>query len=392
MYTWKKIAGAGTATVIVTAGLAATGQSSAQAVSAPTTISAKSFSITSNYSQYNAAVAGLLTRAGHVSVDYVMQHANHDRTPSTAISGQAHGFKWDSSDNNDAKAVPQGITTSRDAVGQANNGRYDKHQLIAASFYDNDHRASGSRINLVDWDSNYPNKYRRILLVQPTGSKANPSFKDVPIHVGGIAWYGNYLYVADTGNGMRVFDMSKIIKTYSGGDANLIGAHSGRFYAHHYSYALPQVGTITSHVAKGTTKLTWSTISLDRPKKSLVMTEYTSKSGGKYPTHAARAVRFNFANGSTRFAGTAGASQALRMPIYNLNGVASHNGRWWFNDSSTHKLYYWTPGKSLVSHNWVSSGESISYWEDSKGADLLWSLQEHQGNRNVFAVKQGSYS
>ncbi|WP_279630022.1 hypothetical protein [Amycolatopsis echigonensis] len=39
----------------------------------------------------------------------------------------------------------------------------------------------------------------------------------------------------------------------------------------------------------------------------------------------------------------------------------------------------------------MSSGESISYWEDPKDADLLWSLQEGQGKRNVFAVKQASY-
>lgn len=40
----------------------------------------------------------------------------------------------------------------------------------------------------------------------------------------------------------------------------------------------------------------------------------------------------------------------------------------------------------------MGSGESISYWENSKGADLLWSLQEGKGNRNVFAVKQASYA
>ena len=392
MTTPRKILGAGVVAAVLGAGLVATGQSTAFAATAPTAISTKAFLITANYTKYNAPLAGLLTKARKTTVDYVMAHANHTRTPSTAISGEAHGFRWDSSDNGDANAVPQGITTSRDAVGQANGGKYDGHQLIAVSFYDNDHTAHGSRINLTDWDSKYPDKYRRILLVEPTGTKAKPSFRDVPIHVGGLAWYGNLLYVADTSNGMRVFDMSKIIKTTATGDANLIGAHGGKMYAHHYAFALPQVGTITSHVAKGTTKLTWSTISLDRPKKSIVMTEYTSKTGSKYPNHAARAIRFDFAKGSTKFAAKTVASQALRMPIYNLNGVASHNGRWWFDDSATHKLWYWKPGTSLTSHNWVSSGESISYWEDSAGADLLWSLQEGKGSRNVFAVKQAGYS
>lgn len=391
MPTLKKTLGAVAATAVVTGGLVATQQSGAQAASGPTAIAAKNFSITANYTKYDAAVAGLQKQAGHASVATVMAHANHNRTPSKAIGTQVHGFRWDSSDNNDANAVPQGITTSRDAVGQANGGRYDGHQLIAASFYDNDHKAHGSRINLTDWDSKYPDKYRRVLLVEPTGTRAAPSYRDVNIHVGGIAWYGNLMYVADTSGGMRVFDMTKIIKTTSSGDANLIGRHGSTFYAHHYSYALPQVGTITSHVAKGTTKLTWSTISLDRPKKSIVMTEYKCATKCKFASGTTRAVRFNFASGSTRFARTTHASQALKLPYHNLNGVASHNGRWWFNNSSAHKLYYWTPGKSAHTYSWVSSGESISYWEDSKGADLLWSLQEGKGHRNVFAVKQASY-
>ena len=40
---------------------------------------------------------------------------------------------------------------------------------------------------------------------------------------------------------------------------------------------------------------------------------------------------------------------------------------------------------------WVGGGESISYWEDATNPDLLWSLQETVGHRNVFAVEQASY-
>ncbi|WP_446666308.1 hypothetical protein [Flexivirga sp. B27] len=364
----------------------------AYAASSPTPIDTDNFWLTADYgSTYSEPVAGLVAQAGRASVGTVMDHANHSRTPSTAISTQVHGFIWDSGDNNDSDVAPQGITTTRDAVGTANNGRYDGRQLIAASFYNNDPK--GSRINLTDWDSNYPNKYRYILLVEPTGTKAAPSFKDVQIHVGGIAWYGNYLYVADTGSGMRVFDMSKIIKTETGGDKSLIGKHGDKFYAHNYAYALPQVGKITSHVATGTTKLTWSTISLDRPKKSIVMTEYKCPTNVtcKYPKGTTRAIRFPFASGSTKFAATTKASQALNTPFHYLNGVASHNGRWWFNDSHDQKLFYWGGSGSVSSYKWVKWGESLSYWEDATGPDELWSLQEGKGNRNVFAVKQASY-
>lgn len=379
------------AAALATSGVIAQ-QPTADAASAPTAIDTDDFWVTADYGKtYSEPVAGLLAQAGRSSVSDVMNHANHERTGAKAISTQEHGFRWASSDNNDSDVAPQGITTSRDAVGTANNGRYDGRQVIAASFYNNDPKSS--RINLTDWDSNYPNKYRRILLVEPTGSKADPSFKDVKIHVGGLAWYGHYLYVADTGSGMRVFDMSKIIKTDTSGDKKLIGKHGDRFYAHTYRYALPQVGRIDSHVSSGTTKLTWSTISLDRPKRSIVMSEYKCPKGVdcKYPKGTTRAIRFPFAKDSTKFAAKTQASQALNTPFNYINGVASHNGRWWFNDSRHKKLNYWGGKGAVSTYNWVSYGESISYWEDDDKPDELWSLQEGKGNRNVFSVKQSRY-
>ena len=57
---------------------------------------------------------------------------------------------------------------------------------------------------------------------------AAPNFKDIPIHAGGVSWYGDYLYVADTGHGMRVFDMRKILKTNTGGTADQIGRQTER--------------------------------------------------------------------------------------------------------------------------------------------------------------------
>lgn len=385
-------AGAAIAVAALTVSGVVAQQPSAGAVSAPTPIDTEDFWVTADYGKtYSEPVAGLLAQAGRASVSTVMDDANHDRTPVKAISTQEHGFQWASSDNNDTDVAPQGITTSRDAVGTSKNGRYDGRQVIAASFYNNSPK--GSRINLTDWDSNYPDKYRRILLVEPTGSKADPSFKDVTDHVGGVAWYGHYLYVADTGSGMRVFDMSKIIKTYSGGDKNLIGKHGDRFHAHNYAYALPQVGRIDSHVSSGTTKLTWSTISLDRPKRSIVMSEYKcpADTDCDYAKGTTRAIRFPFAPDSTKFAAKTQASQALNTPFNYINGVASHNGRWWFNDSRHKKLNYWGGEGSVSTYDWVSWGESISYWEDDEKPDELWSLQEGKGNRNVFSVKQSRY-
>jgi hypothetical protein len=381
---------------VLLAGLLA-GPGVAQAAASPTNLPVAQYTLTANYNQFSAVNTALVSTLGTAPVHTVMDNANHDRTglPSSfSIPGLETGFRFDSADNSDCRSYPQGITTSRDAVGTANSGTYDGHQLVLVSWYTNDAcGGSGerSRITLVDWDATYPNKYRKILLVEPTGSATTPNFKDIPVHAGGVSWYGDYLYVADTGRGMRVFDMRKILKTNTGGTADQIGRQSnGVYYAHNYAYVLPQIGTITSATTSGTA-LRWSTISLDRVSKSMVVAEYTCQSGcASYPNRAPRAIRFPFAANGT-FAANTTASQALQLSWYNLNGVASHNGRWWFASSGQKQLYYWAPSTGQATYPWVSGAESISYWEDTTNPDLLWTLQEGVGNRNVFAVEQAAY-
>ncbi|MBP2326501.1 hypothetical protein JOF56_006886 [Kibdelosporangium banguiense] len=370
----------------------------ATAAAGPTTLPAGQYTLSANYHQFDTVNAALVSKLGTAAVHTVMENANHDRVglPSSfSINGLETGFRFDSGDNSDCKNYPQGITTSRDAVGTANSGNYDGHQLVVVSWYTNDAcdgDGERSRITLVDWDATYPNKYRKVLLVEPTGTAAAPNFKDIPIHAGGVSWYGDYLYVADTGRGMRVFDMRKILKTNTGGTADQIGRQSDTvYYAHNYAYVLPQIGTITSNTTSGTS-LRWSSISLDRVSASIVMTEYTCQSGcTAYPNRAPRAIRYPFAAGTTTFAATTTASQALQLPWYKLNGLASHNNRWWFASSGQKQLYYWTPAAGSTTYPWVSGAESISYWEDTTNPDLLWTLQEGVGNRNVFAVQQSAY-
>ncbi len=402
MRSMRRIVAATAAMLVTAAGVVLTQPpQAAAAVAAPKTISTSPYHLSANYTKYNSLYSALAAKLPNAYVHTVMNDANHSRTAMQNLSlpGLETGFRFDSADNSDCRSYPQGISTSRDAVGGAGSGNYDGHQLVMVSWYTKTScggSGARSRITLVDWDATYANKYRKILLVEPTGTAAKPSFKDVNVHAGGIVWYGNYLYVADTSHGLRVFDMRKILVTSTTGSESLIGRQSdGKTYkAHNYKYVLPQIGTITD---TSSSDLLWSTISLDRASKSLVVSEYTcvsnTPSGAckSAPTRAAKAVRFPFASGSTAFAATTKASQALQTPYFYVNGVASHNGRWWFNSSHYKLLYYWAPGKAASSYNWVSYGESISYWEDSKNPDLLWSLQEGAGNRNVFAVRQASY-
>ncbi|MFC8450636.1 hypothetical protein [Kitasatospora sp. NPDC057223] len=392
-----------TASAILAAGLLVAGvlvgASPAAAAAAPTVLPASEYTLTADYHRFDTLNSALVTALGTSPVHTVMENANHVRQAlpaSFSVGGLSTGFRFDDGDDSDCQSFPQGITTSRDAVGTANSGNYDGHQLVLVSWYTKDEcggtQQRRSRITLADWDADFPNTYRKILLVEPTGTAAAPDFKDIPIHAGGVSWYGDHLYVADTGQGMRVFDMRKILNTDSGGTADQIGRESGTVYhAHNYAYVLPQIGTVTAQTTSDDS-LVWSSISLDRVSRSMVMTEYTCPSGcTDYPNRPPRAVRFPFASGATTFAATTTAGQALRLPWYNLNGVASHNGRWWFNSSGSKKLYYWTPAAGPSTFAWVGGGESLSYWEDATTSDLLWSLQEPAGGRNVFAVTQATY-
>ncbi|GAA1487316.1 hypothetical protein [Brachybacterium sacelli] len=373
----------------VTAGGATLAAPPAHAADVPEDISPDSFTVTADYTTYADLVEALLEQVGSSSVSELMEDANYERTPvSGVVDGQLHGFRFESYHEDVSHVAPQGITTSRDAVGSAQGGRYEGRQLIAVSFYDSSFEGCG--INLIDWDADHPNTYRQILLVEPTEDVDEPSFRDVPIHAGGIAWYGDLLYVADTNQGMRVFDMRRILTTDRGGKKEQIGRVGETFYAHHFGFALPQVGTIATH--PGSEELLWSTISLDRSSTSVVMTEYRC-TDCDYPAGTTRAVRFPFAPGSTKFASTTTATEALEVPLHNLNGVASFDGTWWFNQSnSTNRtLHAWSGSGEMTAHPWVNWGESLSYWQDPNGPDLLWSLREETGDQPVFAVGAEDY-
>jgi hypothetical protein len=84
----------------------------------------------------------------------------------------------------------------------------------------------------------------------------------------------------------------------------------------------------------------------------------------------------------------------LTLPYTRIQGVLSHNGRWWFGSSAASGyLYYWVSGSTTAwRYPWVSSAEGLSYWEDPNNPDLIWSLREYTGQRNVFHVQQQYYS
>jgi hypothetical protein len=353
----------------------------------PTDLPTSRFELSAHYGIHASLIAALPSRLGLVrrSVAQVMDDANRTRTaisdPATrALPGFAGGFRFDDGDNTTCRSFPQGITTTRDSAGPS-PGTYDGRQLIATSWYTRSSCGGStatidSWVSLAEWDSPFPNRYRKILLVTPGGTRSHPSLHDLPIHAGGVVWYGNYLYVAHAG--LDVFDMRRIYQVPKGSRM------------HGFRYVLPEVARVAD-VSTARPGMLWSTISLDRPDRSLVAAEFTCRAAchSLGPVRSARAVRFPFAPRGARFSTTTRADEALVLPWFDVNGVASFQRKWWFYTLG--ELRYWTPADGVATHGWVRHAESMSYWVNPTRPDLLWTTTEAPGARDVFAVEQRDY-
>ena len=209
------------------------------------------------------------------------------------VAGFQSGFSWQSGDESVAYWVPQGITGSADAAA---SGVEDGRKVLLATWYYDQAEDSGStvdkgvRIAILD-DTDPTNvTYRLLLLVAPKAG--NPAtFESVAnVHAGGVAWYGNYLYVVDTTHGFRVFDLSDIRKVATDKDEIGYDSSSGKYYGYQYAYVVPQVDSYTS---KSSCKPRFSFVSLDRSTTppSLLAGEYCNQ-GGACDTYDGRLFRY----------------------------------------------------------------------------------------------------
>ena len=114
--------------------------------------------------------------------------------------GYKGGFRWNDGDMSTPDWVPQGLTAG--VSGTTNVAIVAWHYTLSSP-------DKGVRISVADISdmSLSAVNYRHVLLVRPT---ASGNFTIIPEHGGGLAWYGNYLYMADTSDGIRVFDLTQI--------------------------------------------------------------------------------------------------------------------------------------------------------------------------------------
>ncbi|MCX4824679.1 hypothetical protein OG883_33460 [Streptomyces sp. NBC_01142] len=339
-----------------------------------------------------ATVLATATRRGIDPGDWHDGEKEKGRKP----DGFAYGFAWDDKtkdphgklDGRTRQWYPQGVTTSYDGYGgvEPSSGK----KVMAVTWYGKgDYEPRGARVTFADVTGDPENpKYQHVLLVEPVQRpKRRATFEPVRIHAGGIAWVGNFLYVANRPGddkdfrlgGLSVFDISKMAK--------VTGADKAKAYG--YDYILP-----LHHLYENTSGRPWhSQASLDRTQgsvHSLVVSEFWDKRRG-------RAVRWELdTNGYIADDGQSdgdwplntarvqGAVSVGRDAYYAANvdtpaGKPAEPGRLWRHAGRD--------GTPVVYGVLAIGPEDLSYDESPRPS--LWCLGEHPSRRRVYRIRLG---
>jgi hypothetical protein len=290
-----------------------------------------------------------------------------DRTATAVdVPGSVAAFSWDDADQHDATWMPQGVTTSADARRDE-----DAHTMLV-SWYRQDAagRDADCRVTVVDRRDPGAPRYAHVHLVEPGRRwwRLGVHERSVPVHAGGIAWWGTTLLVASTRFGLRVFDLDDIVR-----------APSGRLL-------LPQSGAHRG-VTSGTPRpLRWSFLSLDRTDPAqpwLVAGEYSREGTG------ARIARFPLDPATGRPAGArCPAAEVIETGIPSMQGATRVDGVYQISASRGAKrpgnLYTGGTGGFTRHAGALPVGpEDLSY--EPRG-DRLWTVTEYPGHRVVVAV------
>ncbi|CAM3773683.1 hypothetical protein [Isoptericola cucumis] len=351
-------------------------------------------------------VSDLDSALPNVSMQTVVDDGNRAGTAcAPSVEHRVASFCWNAGDRDTSAWYPQGVTTSNDALGA---GTYEGRRVLMASWYDHadDGVAKGSRVSVVDLTSSTTApKYRHVLLAEPVSSGGQASFKPVNVHAGGLAWYGNLLYVVDTTGGLRVFDLDHLWKVSTGSSTKVGRQPDGSYHAFDYKYVLPQVAKYSDSTAGGYPELQHSSVSLDRTSSpdSLVVSEYRSKKDIA-AGHITRTVRVGIDYTDRLLVessdGLARATEAYRTDLESVQGSTAIDGEFFFSQSdgddfadpnSRGDLHTWKPGAAETTRHgnaFPAGPEDLSY---DPTRDALWSLSEYPGRRYVYAMDASSF-
>ncbi|VVJ22428.1 Secreted protein [Amycolatopsis camponoti] len=359
-----------------------------------------------------AALTALDNALPNVSLNTVVNDTSYAMTGCTSAEKAAlpkapaatKSLCWDSERAGSTTWVPQGITTSGDAD---DDGMWGADKVILSGWHGTDAlgRYNDARIQAVNYNDPAAAAHRMMYLAVPNSTGS--SFSAAKAHMGGMAWLGDKIYVTAVGNtstAIRVFSTKHILQlTDTTSDA--IGKTSAGYAAYTYKYAMMQVGYYTyaggtCSMASDTGVPCFSSISLDRSTSpaSIVTTEYFSDQS----LHG-RLYRFPM---GTDYLLTGTAAEAFRSSVGNMQGVLSHDGKWYVAHSSATingQLWAQTTAASTAatcgstSACWAVHPEALTYdwstglvWSQSEWSTADCQAQSQTCGRSVFAVPLSS--
>jgi hypothetical protein len=355
------------------------------------------------WSSKGAVIAALDTKLPVVALSDILLDLNRTAvTVSSAqlpggVTGFKSGFRWNDGDENVAYWIPQGLTSSADSTAQ---GTLGGHEVVLAAWYYDQAEDPGStlkkgvRLAIVD-TSVSPPMYRFALLVDPVAG-AIPDYAPINIHAGGIVWYDDYLYVADTSRGFRVFDLKHIFQVDTSKDQIGYDAATQTYQAAAYKYVIPQLD-LYKH-ASACNPL-FSFVGLDRSTSppSLISGEYCNGTTACAGALDGRLFRWPLDPATGRLAEVGPVKTSYPAQAYyggqsSVQGGVSHKGTFYLSSSAPAgaggALYTIPAGAKSTTFAWVDSPEDLVY---DGGKKRIWGLSEGLGKRYVFAVDATKY-
>jgi hypothetical protein len=361
-----------------------------------------------------AALGGLARNLETTSVQALLNAEQGSRTGkwggscggAAEVPAGSRVFCFDAEDTRTKEWHPRGITS---APGPQAGAPTDSVKPLLVGWYDNDKKAP-HRSARVTFVNTRDDTYRHVLLVWPyQDSKGRTTYEpigtrgsDTGAHAGGIAWYGNRLYVSDTGTGLRVFDMRHIFDLGSSRNGATthpghVGLHGGKYYGLGNRYVMPQVlsyvpakrtgGSCTGH---GTPKHSWLSLNQTGGQDRLVTGEWCKNGHGRlaqFPLAPPSGTGDLVTNGKRE----ATPSLVARLPASYVQGGTTSDGTWWFTRNVPQEE---RPGE-LIQARWSDEfkeikRQAISYGPEDlscrRGTHQIWTIAEQPGQRALYGM------
>ncbi|MGC5010514.1 hypothetical protein ACLQ2R_07075 [Streptosporangium sp. DT93] len=280
-------------------------------------------------------------------------------------------YCFDNDDNAVKEWYPQGLTSASDA-GIAGGGA----SVFAVSWYHTPSSGAERGVRLTFLNT-ATLRYRHVLLVRAT---ADGDIAPINIHAGGIAWYGDLLYVADTTRGLRVFDVREIFEVDGEGTAS-IGRKGGVYEAFGYRYVMPQTDAWTT--TSGTVRFSFAAVDRSTAPDTLISGEYVDEAGV-----TGRVARWSLGAGGLPNAPAGGVVQAVdayALPARKIQGALSHGGTWYLSQTvgAAGNGTLIVVGDRPAKRSYAVGPEDLTCVRDR---NTVWTVSEFAGRRAVFGV------